>query len=399
MPDLNAVLRDLPDAIFRRCVEDSSDAIMLTDTTGKICYINKSWTRLYGYLGSEALGQSPGMLHSGLHERAFYQGMWADILSESKGFWSGEVTNRAKDGSLKTVLLTITPYRQPDSSGDVMGFMGLAVDLSMQKEMQRRLEQQDKLSMIGTLASAIAHELGTPLGVIRGRAELLVNHFAARSESKEPEQDVLHRSAAAILGQVDRVTVIMDRILSFVRHPHHVADPGSQLVEPRRTVQQIFEDIEGLVSSHFRKSGVRLEVAMTHRDCSSTSGSAIEQILVNLLLNAVNAILSAGARERFVRLEVMEPRGKKSVFGQHEGAKAGWVFVVEDTGPGVSDALRRKIFEPFFTTNSPKGTGLGLAISSQIAQTLGGELVLAQSGGLAGARFELRLPDKTIQRP
>jgi PAS domain S-box-containing protein len=389
MPDLNAFLQELPDSIFRRCVEDSSDAIMLTDTAGKIRYINRSWTQLYGYGSMEALGRSPAMLHSGCHEQDFYRLMWADILSEAKGFWSGEVINRARDGSLKTVMLTITPYRHPDSFGPVMGFMGLAVDLTLQKELQKRVEQQDKLAMIGTLASAIAHELGTPLGVVRGRAEIIANQLSERSDFRGPANELLQRSAGAICDQVDRIKVIIDRILSFARSPGVASEPGSLFVEPRKTVQRIFEDIEGLVSSHFRKSGIRLEIGAANRQCTSTFGSAIEQILVNLLLNAVNAIVSNGEQQAgLVRLDLILDQSS-------------WVFVVEDSGPGVAEALRSRIFEPFFSTNSTNrtsstGTGLGLAISRRIAHDLGGELVLSQTCGLAGARFELRLPEKII---
>ena len=419
MPDLNAVLQELPDTIFRRCVEDSSDAIMLTDTSGKIRYINKSWTRLYGYVSDEALGCSPAMLHSGCHEQEFYRLMWTDILSETKGFWSGEVINRAKDGSLKTVMLTITPFCQNDPSGMVMGFMGLAVDLTVQKELQRRLEQQDKLSMIGTLASGIAHELGTPLGVIRGRAEIIANHLAGRSDSKGQTDaksatsgtvELLQRSALAICDQVDRVKLIIERILGFARSPTIASDPGMQFVEPRKTVQRIFEDIEGLVSSHFRKSGIRLEIGSDNLSCTSTMGSAIEQILVNLLLNAVNALLSTGEQHvGLVRLDLSHRSFQSPGVTGVGYDQDGWVFAVEDSGPGVAEALRDRIFEPFFSTNSAKetgsngkssyGTGLGLAISRKIAHDLGGNLILAQSCGLAGARFELWLPEKSIACP
>jgi PAS domain S-box-containing protein len=410
MPDLNAVLQELPDSIFRRCVEDSSDAIMLTDTLGKIRYINKSWTELYGYVSGEALGRSPAMLHSGCHEREFYRHMWADILSDSKGFWSGEVINRAKDGKLKTVLLTITPFRENDRSGTVVGFMGLAVDLAVQKELQRRLEQQDKLSMIGTLASGIAHELGTPLGVIRGRAEIIADHLAGRSDIKGPANEILRRSAAAICDQVDRVKLIIERILGFARSPSSDAfgqGADIRIVEPRKTVQQIYEDIEGLVSSHFRKSGVRLEIGGGNRECTSTMGSAIEQILVNLLLNAVNAILSDGAQHAgLVRLVLNQCVGTRPVTKGTAGDEMCWVFAVEDSGPGVAEALRSRIFEPFFSTNavndrpdrkSSNGTGLGLAISRKISHDLGGDLILSQTCGLAGARFELWLPEKSIR--
>jgi PAS domain S-box-containing protein len=403
------VAKSLPDAIFRRCVEDSSDAIMLTSTDGRLCYVNRSWIRLYGYSSEEALGRQPSLLHSGHHDAQFYKSMWLDILSPQKASWSGEVVNRAKDGSLKTVLLTITPYYAAEGSGALMGFMGLAVDQSAVLEMKQRLLRQDKLALLGTLASALAHEIGTPLGVMRGRAEMLAQVINQDAGARLSARCQKHTSA--ILDQVDRVSEVMERILGFARTTASTSE-GRESLGPRKPLQTVLDDVEALVDAHFRHAAVELEISSTVVGLSTNSASALEQILINLLVNAVRALVNrdssvaasnplSGGVMRRVRVEIHACASSAVGSFEQPATSEGWIIAVEDSGPGVRPELREKIFEPFYTTDPLHGTGIGLAISSKIAHDLGGRLELAlpsPSGlGLGGARFELRLPADVIQ--
>ena len=402
---------DLPDTVFRRCVEDSSDAIMLTGLDGRLRYVNRSWSQLYGYGPEEAVGQRASLLHSGRHDRAFYERMWDDILAPEKGSWSGELVNRARDGSLKTVLLTITPITDGSGSLQPAGFMGLAVDQTAVKDLKEALLHQDKLALLGTLASALAHEIGTPLGVIRGRDELVLEML---SSGGQRHSERAARSVSSILEQVDRVTKVMERLLGFARHPSAGAGDDQCVVEARKSLQALFDDVGAIVEAHFRQAGVELELATPVEGLTTTSGAGIEQILMNLLINAVRAISHAssavekpqrsplGARRVRVALGVIPRCGDE----QLSPTAPHWILAVEDSGPGVPEALRQRIFEPFFTTDPLHGTGLGLAISSKIAHDLGGHLVLCtstqvQDSGagqpLGGARFELILPAAVIR--
>jgi PAS domain S-box-containing protein len=160
-----------PQNVFFRCVEDSSEAIMISDPRGILQYVNPAWVRTYGYTQKEAIGNKPSLLHSGLHSKAFYQSMWTEISSQETGHWKGELINRCKNGELIPVLLTITPVKSAEAK--IIGYMGVAVDIRFKKELEAKVAHQDRLASIGLLASGIAHEIGNPLGVIRGRAELL----------------------------------------------------------------------------------------------------------------------------------------------------------------------------------------------------------------------------------
>src|SRR6478735_7468302 len=99
------------DDIFFRCVEDSNDAIMISDRKGILVYVNPAWSRIYGFPKEEAIGQTPRLLHSGIQDEQFYRKMWSAIADPRSAHWKGELVNKAKDGTLVPVLLTITPYR------------------------------------------------------------------------------------------------------------------------------------------------------------------------------------------------------------------------------------------------------------------------------------------------
>jgi len=185
-------------SVFFRCVEDSNDAIMVSDRGGKLVYVNPSWQRVYGYTAEQAVGETPRLLHSGIQDDGFYREMWSRISDPAVGYWKGELVNRAKDGTLVPVLLTITPFRGP--GGSILGYMGIAVDISWRKEMENKVAQQYRLATIGVMASGLAHEIGTPLGVIRGRAELM---------QMQSENGVIRRNAEVILGQSDRISRII----------------------------------------------------------------------------------------------------------------------------------------------------------------------------------------------
>jgi signal transduction histidine kinase len=170
--------------------------------------------------------------------------------------------------------------------------------------------------------------------------------------------------------------------------------------------------VEALVDAHFRHAAVELEISSTVVGLSTNSASALEQILINLLVNAVRALVNrdssvaasnplSGGVMRRVRVEIHACASSAVGSFEQPATSEGWIIAVEDSGPGVRPELREKIFEPFYTTDPLHGTGIGLAISSKIAHDLGGRLELAlpsPSGlGLGGARFELRLPADVIQ--
>lgn len=356
----------LVDQVFLRCVEDCFEPIMLTDKKGVLRYVNPAWVLTYGYEKREAIGQTPRLLRSEGQTSDFYQKMWNTILDPQVGFWRGEVINRAKDGHLVSVLLTITPYRE--ASGAIAGYMGIAVDLSDQKKMEQQILRQDRLASIGMLAGGLAHEIGNPLGVIRGRAELVLNQIR--------DNESAAKNLEVVIGQIDRISGLLQSLLRVSRVPEHVL---LREVDLRPCVEEAFV----LTQEACRLAGVDLRMRnLETKICAEPSH--LQQLFLNLIINSLHAIEEqklknpTSTQEHFIEFSSDISESKRCVVS------------IRDTGCGISPENIRKLFQPFYTTKAAgKGTGLGLAIVSKLIEEMDGRVWVESSGVGQGATFKL----------
>ena len=222
-----------------------------------------------------------------------------------------------------------------------------------------RLAQSEKLATLGQLAAAVAHEVRSPLAVIRSAAQGLAESF--------PLDDAEARRAYSfITAEIDRLGSVVDSLLA-------VARPLSVHAEPV-AVHDLFD--RALLLAHDELVGKALRVRRQEPAGLPTvraDGDLICQVLLGLLSNAAEAAPAGGE----VAL------GARAADGVVE-------LAVADSGPGVPTDLRARIFEPFFTTR-PRGTGLGLAVARQIVEAHGGRIEVGDEAG-GGARFTVRLP-------
>jgi two-component system, NtrC family, sensor kinase len=214
----------------------------------------------------------------------------------------------------------------------------------------RRLVEADKLATLGALATGVAHEVSTPLGIIVGRAEQLLPRLEPASKS--------HRAASAILEQAQRISRIIRAFLTLARG----GTPSLSHIQPEALARTALD----LVEHRFAQASVsllhRLEPNLPRVACDS---ALFEQVLVNLLLNACDACAPGGTVELVVECQ----DGRVS-------------FLVDDDGTGIAPETAERCLEPLFTTKPPgKGTGLGLTIASEIVKHHHGSL-----------SFEPRLP-------
>jgi signal transduction histidine kinase len=239
-------------------------------------------------------------------------------------------------------------------------------------EIEGQLRRADRLAAVGELAATITHEIRNPLSSIRGTVEILKDDLPPDSPKAE-FFDIL-------LKETKRLNEVVEGYLGVARP--RAAGEEAELLDLRELCRQT----AGLIGVQATEKGVRLttEIAVP----LPVRGSAVHltQILMNLLLNAVQAVPRGGS----IRLRggIREGLVKGLEFRDVEGRLV--EIVVEDDGPGISEAALAKIFSPFYTTK-PEGTGLGLAISLRIAEAHGGTL----TGGNrpeGGARFTLTLP-------
>jgi signal transduction histidine kinase len=235
---------------------------------------------------------------------------------------------------------------------------------SIQSERDERLVRADKLATMGALATGIAHEVSTPLAVIVGRAEQLTAKLGGDERAK--------RAVDAILEQAERISSIVRGFLALARGDA----PRMEQFDPR----QLAERSVNLVEHRFAKAGVHLtlEVApeLPHIACEPR---LMEQVLVNLLLNACDAC---------------EPGGHVELRAVAEEDRV--AFVVTDDGSGISADAAQRIMDPFFTTKAHGlGTGLGLAIANELVKHHRGKLNVFARQGQRGTRARVELPTST----
>jgi signal transduction histidine kinase len=232
------------------------------------------------------------------------------------------------------------------------------------------LRHAERLNVIGTLAAGAAHELGTPLNLIAGAAEML-----GEGEPTRPKVDRLTR---LILEQTDRITAIVHHLLDFGRR----AGTAVAEVELDRAVDGAVE----LLSSTARKHGVTISVAASAAPTPRVRGNRreIEQVVSNLLLNGIQAMPRGGELGVATRLEHRRDAG-----GTERTFAA---IAVTDEGQGIAEADLPCIFDPFFTTKGVgEGTGLGLSVSYGIVRDCGGTIEVASTPG-RGTTFVVLLP-------
>jgi signal transduction histidine kinase len=231
--------------------------------------------------------------------------------------------------------------------------------------LERRLAERERLATLGQMAATVAHEIKNPLSAIKSIAQVM-----GEDESLSHEYA---RDLSLIVGETDRLGRSVTQLLSFARK-----ELPSEL--PSRA-EQLIQSVVRLFQASAEKEGIRLSAKIEKdEELEGAAVSAVRVALSNLLLNALQAT----------------PAGGEVTITQ-QVANGDLLIVVEDSGPGVSDDLRRRVWEPFFTTKQ-RGTGLGLAIVRKRMQEAGGTARLVPGVNGAGARFELRVPLRVQNR-
>ncbi|MBA3465341.1 MAG: HAMP domain-containing protein [Deltaproteobacteria bacterium] len=240
--------------------------------------------------------------------------------------------------------------------------------------LEQRLGQTEKLATIGQLAAEIAHEVGTPLNVIAGRARSI------QKKSKDPE--AVEKNAEIVAEQTARITRIIQRLLDFTRRK--VGAPERAVVNLNELATQTVELLSGQISVAKVKTKVERAEGLP---VVAGDPDRLQQVLINLLLNAVQSMPEGGA----LRIETKVV--KRTRPGLETNADQAFVScVVSDTGVGIPAEIKDKIFDPFYTTKEGSGgTGLGLAVCSGIVKEHDGWIEVDDNSG-GGTVFRVFLP-------
>jgi PAS domain S-box-containing protein len=337
--------------------EHSNDVMFYCDPNGIILDVNEAFVRHYGYTRAEVVGKTPGILRSPHSTEELYQRMWRSILDPKKGFWRGEIVNRAKDGRELPLVLTITAVR--GSAGEILGYISNGADLTDLKALEERVAHAEALATIGEMAAVVAHEIRNPLGSIVMAAQQLADEGLSR-EDRETVTGVLRNESK-------RLNETLTNFLSYAR-PRNLSRGHNDLNKLLREISEV------AFANGELAAGVRLisEFDETLKTFSFDADQ-VRQVVWNILLNAIQACAGSG---------------QVTVRSGQAGSTA-W-FSVADTGPGIAEKFRPEIFKPFRTTKQ-QGTGLGLAIADRIVKAHRGSISLGGGPG-QGATFKVVLP-------
>ncbi|MFZ0959706.1 MAG: PAS domain S-box protein [Terriglobia bacterium] len=351
-------------------IEQSAEAVMITNTTGEIEYVNPAFTRITGYGREEVLGQNPRFLKSGKHDAEFYQQLWAAIRQGNT--WQGELTNRRKDGSLYTEQMIISAMR--GERGEVTQFIATKQDVTARKQLEQQFAQAQKMEAVGRLAGGVAHDFNNLLTIINGYAQLLLE----RTSPEDPHRGLFEEIQMA----GDRAASLTRQLLAFSRRQvmePRVLDLNSVLANTEKMLRRLIgEDVE-LVST------LQPDLGLVKVDPGQ-----IEQVIMNLAVNARDAMPEGG---KFL-VETSNVEVDEEYARSHSNLNPGkYVMVaVSDTGCGMDLETQAHVFEPFFTTKEKgRGTGLGLATVYGIVQQSGGYIWVYSEPG-RGSTFKIYLP-------
>jgi two-component system, sensor histidine kinase and response regulator len=242
-----------------------------------------------------------------------------------------------------------------------------AFDLEELRKSQEQVLRQDRLASLGLLASSLAHEIGTPLGVIRGRAQLASSGRGGGEKLKE--------NMDLIISQIDRISVLVKSLLNLARGGE--ADNVTSV-----SLGDVTADIKNLMSHELERKNIQFHIKVDPNFTVRAESGPLSQVFLNLILNSIYAIEEKQKNNSSTQNEV-------SIVARKSGDQV--EIRIQDTGCGISKANLSKLFQPFFTTKDiGVGTGLGLATSYKIVRSWGGKMEV-QSQVNEGTTFVISL--------
>ena len=351
-------------------IEQSAEAVVITNASGAIEYVNPAFTRITGYSREEVLGQNPRKLKSDKQDPAFYQQLWATILQGK--IWHGEIVNRRKDGKLYTLEMNIAPVRR--TSGEITHFIATKQDVTERKRLEEQYRQAQKMEAVGRLAGGVAHDFNNLLTIINGYSEMVME----RLDFNDPVRGYLEQIKKA----GDRAASLTRQLLAFSRQQvlaPRVLDLNALVADVEKMLRRMIgEDISLTISLGSPLGQVKADPGQ------------IEQILMNLAVNARDAMPEGGK----LAIETANIELDDAYADRRGVVPPGFyvLLAVSDTGIGMDWETQAHIFEPFFTTKEKgKGTGLGLATVYGIVKQSGGYIWVYSEPG-QGTTFKIYLP-------
>jgi PAS domain S-box-containing protein len=355
---------------YRTLFEESKDVLFIAAPEGRLLDMNAAGVELFGYSSKEEILQIN--IANDLYVNPRDRDRFRDAIEHAGFVKDYEITLKRKDG--RKIIMLVTSTLMKNEQGQVVAYRGILRDITEKKQLEQQLLQAQKMESIGTLAGGIAHDFNNILGGILGYASFM----KSKVEPNHPffnYVDTIEKSAI-------RASELTAKLLTFARG-------GKYDVKPIDITRVIGETLD-IIGRTLDKS---IEIEVKHDKALPTveaDASQIQQILLNLCLNARDAMPAGGKLMIETFLAVFDA----DYAARFLGAKPG-IYVaisVTDNGIGMTEETKQRIFEPFFTTKEKgKGTGLGLSMVYSVAKNHGGFVSVYSELGI-GSTFKVYLP-------
>lgn len=338
-------------------VECANDLIISTDTSGRVLTWNRAAETISGYCFEETKG-NPFVKYCTEHEQEEVRRVLAEMNTQQNSIMvEWDITT--KDGGLIPVYWVLSPLR--DEMSQSVGLVMVGRDLTERRKLEMQLLQSQKLAALGVMAGGIAHEIRNPLAICSSCAQFLMQ--------EDNDVEFRHECAQKIHAGIQRASVTIENLLKF-------AHPSTKTEVSLVNLCSLIEETLCLIASQAKIQKIEVIGSFSQETVMITGvESLLQQVFLNLLINALNAMPDGGTLSISVAT-----KGKEALVR------------ISDTGTGIKRADIDKIFDPFYTTSPVgKGSGLGLSICYSILRQHFGSIEVESREG-KGSTFTVRLP-------
>lgn len=332
-------------------INQTADAIHVTDTNGIVVRVNRAFEQLYGWRQQEILGKQLDFIPEELKEEHMQQ---QHRLLEGHQIHSYESVRLHKDRSHIEVSISISPIHAENEG--ITGYISVSRDITGHNRMEELLRRSEKLKTVGQLAAGVAHEIRNPLTTLRGFLQL------------QQQTDRLNaKHVDLMLSELDRINLIVGEFLILAK---------PQAVQYQKLdIRYVLGDVVSLLDSQAHLHDIQFELEISLASAMVyCEENQLKQVFINLLKNAIEAMPSGG----IIRISLFSAPGTVTI-------------KIKDQGPGIAPEILAKLGEPFITSKA-SGTGLGLMVSQRIIQNHQGTLEI-ESHSEEGTVVTVHLPE------